>query len=785
MKNFLPSKIAQTLLVFAIVGLGLFIVRSKFISGQIHNVIFITIDTCRADYLSCYGYEYQTTPNIDAVAEEGILFENVITPVPLTLPAHCSIFTGTTPLYHGVHDNINYKMDTSSITLAEVLQQDSFTTAAIVSASILDSKFGLDQGFQTYDDKFDEEFILSGTTERKGGEVTRHANSWLEKNKNERFFLFLHYYDPHYPWEPPEPFISAYPSSPYAGEVAYVDHCIGQVIDKLKKLGLYDSTLIIITSDHGESLEEHGEGTHGFFIYQSTLEIPLILKIPGLTKSLKIPERAGIIDIFPTVCSLLGIRIPPQIQGKDLSGYFFKKDLTRQDRTFYCESLVPTHYDCNPLLGIVSGDFKYIQTTRPELYDLKADPKELKDLADTLPQKAAIMQKRLKQSLNNLYNSQDVDSRITPDTKTMAQLKSLGYVAGAKIDDPLEFDPEKDDPKDMIEFHLLNATAEVLLHEGKFAEVDRICSKMLKIKPDYPETFQILGKLAFKKNQHEKAIKYLLRYLELDPEAFIGYNNIGLSYIKLNKVDEAIKYFEKGISVKPEISAEIYYNLTLALEMQARFDEALSNLQKAAQISPNDKRFESEIKNIRIVRENYNNLAKNLENKPGSADAHTKIAGFFYKLNSLELAAEHFREALKIRPDHYQSRSNLARSLLELNRRKEALEEYYLLLKAEPESVDTLNSIAWILATTNDPKISNPEHAVKLAQRACGLTKYKVPGTIDTLAAAYAANGKFIQAIETAQKAIELARSAGIKDLAEEIKQRQQLYRDGRPYHEP
>ena len=236
---------------------------------NIRNVLLISIDTCRADHLSCYGYPRQTTPNIDALAAQGALFENTIAPVPITLPAHSSMLTGTIPPYHGVHDNGEYQLDQSNVTLAEILKQSGFTTGGIISAFVLDSAFGIDQGFDTYNDRFEKERRTVGDiSERIGAEASRFAITWLQQHKDEKFFLFLHYFDPHADYLPPEPFASKFARNPYAGEIAYTDHCIGLVLNKLKELQLYDSTLIIITGDHGEMRHEHGESTHSYFIYQ-------------------------------------------------------------------------------------------------------------------------------------------------------------------------------------------------------------------------------------------------------------------------------------------------------------------------------------------------------------------------------------------------------------------------------------------------------------------------------------------------------------------------------------
>ncbi len=319
MKKSLVFYILLAVLVTAFISAGWFLIARVKSGSSIDNVVLISIDTCRADYLSCYGYPRETTPNIDQLAAEGIRFENVISPVPLTLPGHSSMLTGTIPVYHSVHDNIGFRLGQEQLTLAEILRQKGFRTGAVISAFVLDSQFGMDQGFDSYNDHFEKQHKAIDRSERLGDETSRVANEWIEQNKEDNFFLFVHYYDPHYQYVPPEPFASKFGDSPYAGEIAFTDHCIGQVLDKLKELGLYDSTLMIITSDHGETLGEYGEQTHSYYIYQSAIKVPLIFRLPNMSSGKTVKDLVGLVDIVPTVCNLLDIEVPGQVQGKDLS----------------------------------------------------------------------------------------------------------------------------------------------------------------------------------------------------------------------------------------------------------------------------------------------------------------------------------------------------------------------------------------------------------------------------------------------------------------------------------
>ncbi|MCY2926920.1 MAG: sulfatase [Planctomycetota bacterium] len=253
----------------------------------IRHVVLISIDTCRADHLGCYGFHRATTPSIDAVAKDAALFYRALTPVPMTTPAHSSMLTGAYPPTHGVRMNNGQRLGESSVTLATVLKQAGFRTAAFVGGFPLDAQFGLNQGFETYDCQFSRTSDRSKTvSERTADEVNRPALAWLEENARagdggKGFFLFLHYFDPHAPYQPPKPYAADFADDLYSGEIAYVDHCIGQVMDRLRAMGLYDNTLVIITGDHGEGLGEHGEMAHAFYIYDSTLRVPLIIRSPG------------------------------------------------------------------------------------------------------------------------------------------------------------------------------------------------------------------------------------------------------------------------------------------------------------------------------------------------------------------------------------------------------------------------------------------------------------------------------------------------------------------------
>ncbi|MEE9371367.1 MAG: sulfatase-like hydrolase/transferase, partial [Sedimentisphaerales bacterium] len=552
----------------------------------IRNVVLISIDTCRADYLSCYGYPDRTTPNIDTLAKESLLFENAVTPIPLTLPAHTSMLTGTIPPYHGVHDNDYYKVSPSNETIAEVLQRSGFATVGIISAFILDSRFGLDQGFDSYNDSFVEEPNSVSIAQRRAGEATRFALEWLDRNKSKSFFMFLHYFDPHWPYEPPEPFDSVFADNLYAGEIAYADSCIGRVIRKLKNLGLYDSTLIIITSDHGEMLGEHGENTHGYFLYESVVKVPLIIKIPTGPKGKRIYDVVGLIDIVPTIYRCLQIPIPAHIQGQDLAGYVAGTGGAYEDRYLYCESLYPTKYGGNSLLAVTNNHWKYVQTTRPELYNLDEDPQETSNLLLERPKQAHLLKEHLKSILEkNLYQTHK-DTALILDFEAQKRLQSLGYVTSIKVDESFTFDQSKEDPKDLIDFHLANANVDALLALEQYDKAKSICNKMLEERPHFIETHRYLGRIAFQEDDMPAAVNHYSKYLDyiasqqeagsiqVDPQIEMAHVELGQALLQLEKFEQAMVHFNQVLQLSLD-NPRLYYLIGNALNNVAKFKEAL------------------------------------------------------------------------------------------------------------------------------------------------------------------------------------------------------------------
>ena len=706
-------------LVLAIAGATVWFLRPAGTSPMpIRNVVIISIDTCRADYLGCYNPDRPLTPNIDKVAREGILFENVISPVPLTLPAHSSMMTGTIPPTHGVMGNGDYRLTPPNLTLAEILGANGFTTGAFVSTFVLDSQFGLDQGFDTYDDAFEtpskEASVGGHGAERRADATTRVALDWLDENKASDFFLFLHYYDPHDAYEPPEPYASRHAANPYAGEIAYTDEWIGRFLDRLKALGLDESTLVIVTADHGEMLGEHGEETHQFFIYQSAIRVPLIFRLPGGTAPVRVAEPAGLIDIVPTVCGLLGLERPANVQGVDLSAAFEEGGAALSDRALYCESFTPATLGANPLRGVVERRYKFIQTTRPELYDIIEDPGESVNLVEEKSRLARDLQDRLRRILmDSLLVGGDVGLGLSAEAR--ARLVSLGYVGGT-TEPRLEFDPALDDPKDVIDFHegYLKATALILAGEYDVARPQ--LEALQAQRPDYQVVYRRLGDVA----------------------------------VAQGRLDDAVIAFERALELNPQDTGS-HGQIAVVLTIQGKLEPAMEHAKIALKSDPN-------YINALVVAGDILNARRNFDE-----------------------AEAYYERALKVNARNTAVLIRLGTLLQKQNRHVRAVELYRKSLEILPDQADIVNNLAWIAATSPNAAVRNPAMALKLAQQACSMTGFEMAPYLDTLAVAYAATGDFKKAVEWQEKAIELAVNAGRTGHVQQWKHQLEIFRQGRP----
>jgi arylsulfatase A-like enzyme len=398
------------------------------------GVVVITLDTTRADRLTAYGFQGAEMPHLDRLAREGVVFDQATSVGPLTLPAHASLFTGLWPAAHGVRENGAPALRFEHATLAEILRAHGYRAAAFVGSAVLNPDRGLSQGFEWYGGVAGGQGGARGAAQRNAETVVDEAIAWLKDVGDQRFFLWAHLYDPHRPYEPPEPFASRYAHDPYVGEIAYTDVHIGRLLDTLERQEQLGRTLVIVAGDHGESLGEHGERDHGIFVYESVLRVPLIIRAPAIEPR-RVASVVRLVDVLPTALDLLGLPVP-KTDGVSLTGAMNGK---RPDLDAYAESVYPRRFGWSPIRSLRAGRFKLIDAPRPELYDLDRDPFEHHNIYSTRPETASAMGRRLSSFAGGQIWSELPDPRselVPPDVRQ--RLATLGYVSQGLVGGPLE-----------------------------------------------------------------------------------------------------------------------------------------------------------------------------------------------------------------------------------------------------------------------------------------------------------------------------------------------------------
>ncbi len=640
---------------------------SSFKKDKDFNFIFITVDTLRADRLHCYGFEEIETPTIDLFAERGIMFENCIATTPLTLPSHTSIFTGTLPLYHGVRDNGGFLVPPKLDTMAELFKTKNYKTSAFVAAFVLESKWGLDQGFDYYFDNFDlSQFqrISLASVQRPANEVMDEALTWLEENKGDQFFTWIHLYDPHTPYEPPPPFDKKYANRPYAGEIAFTDSQLGRLWDFLESNQLVDNTFLIFAADHGESLGEHRESTHGFFVYQEAIAVPLIFVTPfpelqGLSSS----QVVSLVDIMPTVLEMEDLSIPDQVQGESLLPLFFDQDRLPGDLA-YSETFYPRfHFGWSELKSVQNERYKLILSPDMELYDLIEDPDEAQNLAAS---HAGVLSRLSREAKNFIekYSQGALEMDITKiDEETMEKLAALGYIGSFSDSASLE-GKELANPKDkIIVFNQLSKAREMGM-EGKAEEAAAIIKGIIADDPDIIDAYFSLGNVYFKNGEYEEAIRYFREALDRKPDDTFTIINIANALRRMEKFDEAeafiIENLEKGIS-----DSQLFFILGGMKVIQGKDEEAIGYYKETLALNAASAASHAALAMLYLKNEDLVNAEKHvhkvLEINPKMNNAYFNLAQLLEKKGELSLAKEAYSKELENSPNHFKSSFNLSR----------------------------------------------------------------------------------------------------------------------------
>lgn len=589
------------------------------------NLLLVTVDTLRADRVSAYSDRHVRTPNIDGLAARGVVFTRAFGHGTTTLPAHTNIFLGTTPLYHGVHDNANFVVGEEFLTLAEHLKGSGYSTAAFIGGFPLESRFGLDQGFDTYDDHLDRTGATPGDSwTRRAEAVIASALAWLEGRKSP-WFVWVHLWDPHEPYSPPEPYKTRFADHPYDGEVAYVDAALGELFGYLDRTGLDRSSLVLLTGDHGESLGEHGETTHGFLAYNATLWIPLIIARPGLVHRV-VDAPVSHMDIFPTVCDLLGIETPGQTQGTSLVKAM--KGGTAGTRPIYFESLTPFYsMGWAPVTGFIDGHEKFIDSPVPEIYDLGRDPAEAANSAG--PATTEAKRKELGALVSSLSSGMAKNAARGSDRETVDRLRSLGYAAaspGAGRSGRTTFGPE-DDVKALLPFYNRAMAALSLYEAGKAGEAIEEAKAVIRDRKNISTAYLNLAHFYKEGGRTAEAAAVLKQGLDALPENYyifleyvtclyevgdfdtaidvfegrrppqvefdpLVWNYAGLSWLKKGDEPKARGCFERALAIDGDSSISWYnlgnldYSLFQSTGDRSRLEPAAGSLRKSIALDP-------------------------------------------------------------------------------------------------------------------------------------------------------------------------------------------------------
>jgi len=554
------------------------------------NVVLITIDTLRADHLGCYGYQQIKTPNIDSLAADSTRFTRAFTPVPVTLPSHSAMLTGTYPMLSGMHDFSANKLSPDQPTLATVLKSAGYTTGAVVASAVLDSRFGLNQGFDFYYDHFDfsrlEEANLD-EMERPGNVVADVALDWLAKNSQKKFFLWMHLYDPHFPYTPPEPFRGEYSAHPYDGEIAFDDEQLGRVIRFLKEKNLYQNTVLVLAGDHGESLGEHGEKNHGFFIYNTTLHVPLIVHLPGKPRLPVVDSVVSLVDLMPTVLAAAGAEPPSSVQGKNLLPMIHDESADR-DRSVYSETFLPRiHFNWSELRSAQNAKYHFIDAPKPELYDLGKDPAETQNLFADKKAVGEEMRAKLTAIIRENSAGKELAEKTGLDPALMERLKSLGYAGfSGGGGDPTITDRSLPDPKDRIGTYELIAEAMADSQHSRYQESIAKLNEAIKTEPQSVSAHYLQGLNYYRSKMYTEAVAELQKVVQLSPDYSLAVFNLGMAQAHAGQIDPAIETLKRALQLD-STNFEAAFNLGVAYIQRRDLQSAAEAFRRSIKANPN------------------------------------------------------------------------------------------------------------------------------------------------------------------------------------------------------
>jgi arylsulfatase A-like enzyme len=518
-------------------------------------VVLVTLDTVRTDRMGFLGSSRGLTSHLDALARESVVFEQAYAQAPLTTVSHATILSGTHPPFHGVRD-FGMAPSPGAPWLPALLGGSGYRTAAFVGSIVLDPKGpiapGFDRGFATYDAGFRSRKDGAdpyATKERRGDEVVSRALAWLDRRPAGRFFLWVHLYDPHDPYDPPAPFAARHAGAPYDGEIAAADAAVGRLAAGLRERRLLDGALIVVLGDHGESLGEHGEDTHGVFLYDATIHVPLVVRLPGGEGGgRRVKGRVGLVDVAPTVLEAAGLPVPATVQGRSLLGLV--RGAAEPERPSYAESEYPRRvFGWSALASWRAERFLLVEAPRRELYDLRTDPGATRDLAAERPAVASGMAREMAEALRAWTGATPASAPSRADPQLVERLSSLGYAAGAAFDatDP----PSGVDPKDKIAVTNLLHDASLAAEDGRWEKAIPLYERVVATDPQIFTARLELGLALARREQWARALPHLRLVAERMPDYADARFTLGLAYASLGRREEALRELRGALEADP------------------------------------------------------------------------------------------------------------------------------------------------------------------------------------------------------------------------------------------
>lgn len=653
------------------------------------SVLLISIDTLRADALSSYGNTKVRTPWMDRLAKTGVLFAQAHAHNVVTLPSHANILSGQYPLTHTVRDNTGFRFPKDQETLATLLKARGYDTGAFVSAFVLDSRFGLDRGFDLYDDStaaLDQQSPFK-VPDRVGTETVARASRWIEERGDRPFFAFVHLYDPHFPYQAPEPFASRHREEPYYGEVEAVDAALEPLLKPILEGSRGDRTLVILTSDHGESLGEHGESTHGIFAYEATLHVPLILRMPGVSsREVQAPVRH--IDIVPSVLDALAMKPLKEAPGVSLWSLALGARPAEGFSSYFEALSSSLNQGWAPLRGLFDGRHKYIDLPLPEIYDLPEDPRETKNLAAREPE----LLHRMRASLARERARDRGVKRGEEDTATLERLRALGYIAAAAPAEQKDVYGEGDDPKNLIEIDTRNRAVVTAFMQGQIDDAITLARENLRLRPNMAGANLQLAYLERARGNLPAAIAAARRSVELKPLDPEGLALLGAYLTEGGRPREAVALLDPYVKAAA-LDYDVVTALGLARVALGQIALAREAFETARRLDPGNAMGFVNLGTLSLMSgDRVAALAaflRALELDPKTAKAHNTLGVMAAQEGRMDEAIDHWRKASDLNPRDYQTLFNLASTLDRMGRGGEAEPYFRGYLKAAPPALES------------------------------------------------------------------------------------------------